>query len=130
MAVVVLVNAYSSLLISYLTIPTLKPVAKSFDDVTFRNVQGLKPLVEKNNVANNMITVSVFKKKTSDKLIFSIKRYYIAIWSNRIKASQLPRYKSELSYSPSISKSTLKESLPLLNKDLICCTPETLLMVM
>jgi len=35
----VLVNAYSSLLISYLTIPTLNPAAKNYDDLTFRRVQ-------------------------------------------------------------------------------------------
>ena len=56
----VLVNAYSSLLISFLTIPTLKPVAKSFDDVSFRNVQGLRPIVGKNTMPANMIAVAVF----------------------------------------------------------------------
>jgi len=56
----VLVYAYSSLLISFLTIPTLKPVAKSFDDIIFRNVQGLQPITGKNTRTTNMIAVAVF----------------------------------------------------------------------
>jgi len=62
LAVVDLVNAYSSILISNLTIPTLKPITKSFDDITFRNVQGLKPIVEKNNIA--MISASQYFKNS------------------------------------------------------------------
>jgi len=56
----VLVYAYSSLLISFLTIPTLKSVAKSYDDLIFRNVQGLEPITGKNTMSTNMIAVAVY----------------------------------------------------------------------
>jgi len=57
--ILVLVNAYSSLLISYLTIPTLNPAAKNYDDLTFRrvqkNIEG--QIMEKNSLAAFFVLV-------------------------------------------------------------------------
>jgi len=59
LAVFVLVNAYSSLLISYLTIPTLMPVAKNYDDLAVRRVQNLDFISEKVGLAANMMFVRI-----------------------------------------------------------------------
>ncbi len=64
--ILVLVNAYSSLLISYLTIPTLLPAAKSYDDLTFRRVQKnvVGGILEKNSLSAFYLLVSL------DKILF------------------------------------------------------------
>ncbi len=54
LAVFVLVNAYSSLLISYLTIPKLMPTAKTYDDLAYERVKNLGFIAEKFGLyANN-----------------------------------------------------------------------------
>jgi len=52
MAAFVLVNAYSTTLVSNLTAPKLMPVARSYEDLVAPNSpQNLKLLVEKNEIA-------------------------------------------------------------------------------
>jgi len=68
----VLVYAYSSLLVSYLTIPTLKPAAKSLDDISLRNVQNLEPIAEKNTLSTNFMTVAVYYIYKNLELLFLI----------------------------------------------------------
>ena len=51
-AAFVLVNAYSTTLISHLTAPKLMPVAKSYEDLASPNPpQNLKLIMEKNEIA-------------------------------------------------------------------------------
>jgi len=59
LAVFVLVNAYSSLLISYLTIPTLMPAAKNYDDLALRGVQNLGFIGDKLGLSANLMFVSI-----------------------------------------------------------------------
>ncbi len=59
LAAFVLVNANSSLLISYLTIPTLKPAAKNYDDLAIRRVQNLGFISEKVGLSANFMFVSI-----------------------------------------------------------------------
>jgi len=57
LAVLVLVNAYSSLLISYLTIPTLMPAAKNYDDLVFNPIfKNLGSIAEKNSIKLALIS--------------------------------------------------------------------------
>lgn len=60
LAVIVLVNAYSSLLISYLTIPTLMPAAKNYDDLAFNKVQNLGFIASKGGLSANFMFVSIY----------------------------------------------------------------------
>ena len=50
LAAFVLLNAYSSTIISYLTAPKLTPVAKNLDQVASGSPQNLKLLLEKDNL--------------------------------------------------------------------------------
>ncbi len=50
LAAFVLLNAYSSTIISYLTAPKLMPVTKNLDQVASGNPQNLKLLLEKDNI--------------------------------------------------------------------------------
>ncbi len=51
LAAFVLLNAYSSTIISYLTAPTLMPVAKTVEDVAYGIPQKLKLLLEKDEIS-------------------------------------------------------------------------------
>ena len=58
MAVLVLVNAYSSLLISYLTIPTLMPAAKNYDELVFNPIfKNVGLISEKNSIKRALMEV-------------------------------------------------------------------------
>ena len=60
LAVLVLVNAYSSLLISYLTIPTLMPVAQNYDDVAYRRVQNWEAISERVGINSNIMVIDIY----------------------------------------------------------------------
>jgi len=60
LAVLVLVNAYSSLLISYLTIPTLMPVAQNYDDLAYRRVQNWESITERVGMNSNIMVIAFF----------------------------------------------------------------------
>ena len=51
----VLVTAYSSVLISYIVAPNLKPIIDSFDDIP--KVSGLKVVVDKGSSMDQFFTV-------------------------------------------------------------------------
>ena len=59
LAALVLVNAYSSLLISYLTIPKLMPAPKNYDDLAFNDYHknNLRSIADKNSLTIDMMSV-------------------------------------------------------------------------
>ena len=60
LSVMVLVNAYSSLLSSYLTIPKLIPAEKDFNDMVFNPIfKNLASISEKNSIKSDLIDVSI-----------------------------------------------------------------------
>jgi len=75
LAILVLVNAYSSLLISYLTIPTLMPVAKNFDDLAYRRVRHYEGITQKGGLSDDLMFVSIYYLYTKIKLV----NHYILI---------------------------------------------------
>jgi len=59
LAALVLVNAYSSLLISYLTVPNLMPAPKNYDDLAFNDYHKnkWKTIADKNSITIDMMSV-------------------------------------------------------------------------
>ncbi len=127
LATLVLVNAYSSLLISYLTIPTLVPVAKSLDDVAYYRVKNGQGILEKVGLGANLLFVSIIIFLlpfhvccTNEFLTLHRMCLMMTIWK--------VNYLSDHKYLLNTFVVILKDSLTHFNKDSIWCLQGNFLM--
>jgi len=130
LATLVLVNAYSSLLISYLTIPTLKPAAKSLDDIAFRNIQNLGILQAKIGISANFMFVMIWS--TCTVIIFCNKCYEIIIFIRMMGLMPISRrvnYLKGRKYLLNVFDDIPKASTQLFSRSSTWCTLEKLPML-